>query len=146
MGKSIKEKRYKNIERQLIYAEMIEAAKSKDMTVTQYARMCGLPSTFRKEMLDGKRNATEHLLRQLARDIKKTGVKRHWMDYLLPEPEPQVVETDDSAPMDPHEIENLLRRQLCAFGRTIIMAHDMGYKIKPVFQLEKDEGVDDGKQ
>lgn len=86
--------RFKNIDRAALHADIKTAAKSKRISVTQYARMCGLDSSFCAKLLRGDSHPTEYLLRQVARDIRSTGVKKGWRDYLLPAAEPEQMEMD----------------------------------------------------
>lgn len=89
MGNSISKKRYKNVDRQKIHDDLALVAQCTNMTITRYCRMCEIDSSFYVGVLAGKRNPTEHLLRQMARDLTQAGHKRRWRDYLLPEERPE---------------------------------------------------------
>lgn len=127
-------KRHKNINRELIHDEMAEAAEHRGMSVTQYARMCGLDSHFFSDVLQ-KRAAPEHLLRQLARDKRAEGEKRHWRDYLLPDPEPEQLEMDlekkiKSADTTATQIDHDIKNALIALEKAFDACHAGGYYLR----------------
>ena len=157
MATSSKNIRHKNADRQMLHEDLLRASEILGIKKTEYLAMCGLGSDFDADLVRGERNPTEYLLRHIARTLRKGGVKRHWRDYLIQDPEPQpdhqITFTEawgypqaeqepaqeSAMQVDPHEIEDLLRNHLCHFGRLSILAHELGYRIRPTFELVKED-------
>lgn len=139
--KGSKVRRYKHIDRQMVYDDLQAAAKSKRMTVTRYSISIGGDSRTPSRILRGDINPTEYMLRQLAHDMRDAGVKRHWKDYLLLEPEveavpePEQVEMDLDAISQDHDlskgrIEDEFLLGLQTITRAVVRAYAAGYDFK----------------
>ena len=157
MAKRASGKRYKNVDRQMIHDDLVKASEILGITKSEFLTMCYLERNFDVAMLKEQRHPTEYLLRQISKIIKRSGVKRRWEDYLLPEPKPepdhQITFTEawgypqagqepaqeSAAQVDPHKVEDGLRNSLCAFARLAIAAHDLGYRVRPTFELVKED-------
>ena len=156
MAKRAVEKRYKNVDRQMVHDDLVKASEILGITKSEFLTMCYLERNFDIAMLKERRHPTEYLLRQLSKIIKRSGTKRHWQDYLPPEPKPepdhQITFTEawgypqaeqepaqeSAEQVDPHKIEDGLCNSLCAFARLAISAHNLGYRVRPTFELVKD--------
>ena len=143
---NIKKITYKNVNRQLIHDDFLAAAQAKGITKTQYARMCGLNSSFMAGMMAGRRHPTDHLLRQLARDMRKAGEKRCWQDYLLPDLEQaeseQMTLNLAADPVDPDVILKDYLTGMRMVAAAIIRANDAGYRIE--VSIKKQEVPEEG--
>lgn len=147
---SSKTKRYKNIDRQMLYDDLLAAAKSMHMTVTRYAISIGGDSNTQSRIMGDKHgkttNPTEYMLRQMARDLTQAGYKRRWRDYLLPEehPEPEQIELDlTTNDIDPKEILEEYLEGMRKITAAILCMDECGYRVE--ISIKKQGGAADGK-
>lgn len=80
--------RYKNVDHQMVYDDILLAAQRLDVKKTVYLESCGLDSSFHAHLIaDGsrRRHPTDRLLKRLARDLKKVN-GRKFDDYFIKEP------------------------------------------------------------
>lgn len=144
-------KRYKNIDRRMLYDDLLAAAKSMHMTVTRYAKSIGGDSNTHSRIMGDKSgkftNPTEYMLRQMAKDLTQhAGYKRRWRDYLLPEekPEPEQMEMDlTTNDIDPKEILERYLEGMRKITAAILCMNECGYRVE--ISIKKQDGAADGK-
>ena len=153
--------RYRNTDYKRVYNDLQKVVKITGLKQGEIMDLMHLCSSFPKKLLRGEANPNGRLLKYLAKKLSEAGEKTHPNDYLLPEPKsepdhqttfteawgyPQAEQEpaqESAAQVNPHEIENLLRHHLCAFARLAIEAHDLGYRVRPMFELVKEDAKED---
>ena len=84
--RNTKKIRHKNIDRQMLHDDIVRVSGALGQTKTEYLASCRQNSSFDHGLVAGDRHPTEYLLRKISRDLRKTGIKRRWDDYIIPEP------------------------------------------------------------
>jgi hypothetical protein len=126
MAKRASEKRYKNVDRQMVHDDLVKASEILGITKSEFLTMCYLERNFDVAMLKEQRHPTEYLLRQISKIIKRSGVKRHWQDYIIEGPVQMEMDTDalKSAPVEPQEM-SLPDRLSLAIGLPQQIEHEL---------------------
>ena len=119
-----------NVDREMVYADIIKCADLKKIRVSDIMSICKLDSA--KQIRDGKKNANKYLLLWLARTLREEGIKRDWHDYVLPEAEPEQMEMDTDAisPAPDKPLEDEFMNAMGALIRVIARAYATGYDFK----------------
>ena len=126
MAKRASEKRYKNVDRQMIHDDLVKASEILGITKSEFLTMCYLERNFDVAMLKEQRHPTEYLLRQICKILKRSGIKRRLQDYIITEPVQMELDTDalKVSPLEPQEM-SLQDRLSLAIGLLQQIEHEL---------------------